>query len=453
MEEKKKQKNAKMHKGAIVGLSIVSTMLAATTLGFGIAYGVESARANNYENQIEGIYKKNYYELVDNTNSADTNISKLLSSTDKKYRAKMLSELSQSAKEMQMSIAALPLSSDGIVECVKFINQMSGYTQTLEEKIGQGKDLSNEDLSVLDEMHKTLNDMKEFLNDMSMRMIAGYSITSSHGKMKGDYDEFSWQITQINSTDYPTMIYDGPFSDSVVNKEIKGLKGEQISKEQAFEKLDEQFDNISSVKYVGQTDGKFETYNFMIENTDGQTLYVQVTKIGGHILTISGHNRSEQNLIDLQRAEKIAINFAKKNGIENAQVVWSQELNSQMYLNVAPVQDGVILYPDLVKVKVDLENGNVIGYDAVSYFTNHTDRDIPKPTISPEDAKKMISDDFEIKKERLTLSPLDFNREVLCFELECVKGNATFYFYINAQTGTQENILKVVETSDGNKLM
>ena len=65
----------------------------------------------------------------------------------------------------------------------------------------------------------------------------------------------------------------------------------------------------------------------------------------------------------------------------------------------------------------------------------------------------MISDDFEIKKERLTLSPLDFNREVLCFELECVKGNATFYFYINAQTGTQENILKVVETSDGNKLM
>ena len=453
MEEKKNTKKGKMHRGAIVGLSIVSTVLAATTLGFGIAYGVEMGRANNYENQIEGIYKKNYYELVDNANSADTNISKLLSSNDRQYRAKMLGELSQSAKEMQMSIAALPLSSDGIVECVKFINQMSGYTQTLEEKIGQGGNLTEEDLSVLDDMHKTLNDMKEFLNDMSMRMIAGYSITTSHGKMRGDYDEFSWQITQINSTDYPTMIYDGPFSDSVLNKEVKGLSGEEITKEQAFERIYDIFENVSSVQYVGQTDGKFETYNFKIENSDDQTLYVQITKIGGHVLTISGHNHSEQNEVDTQRAEKIAINFAEKNGIKDAQVVWSQELNSQMYLNLAPVQDGVILYPDLVKVKVDLENANVIGYDAVSYYTNHTDRSLPKPTKTVEQAREVIDDGFEIKKERLTLSPLDYNREVLCFEFECVKDNATFYFYVNAQTGAQENILKVVETSDGNKLM
>lgn len=453
MEEKKNTKKKKMHRGAIVGLSIATGVLAATTLGFGISYGIEMGRANNFENQVEGIYKKNYYELVDNANSADTNISKLLSSTDKKYRAKILGELSQSAKEMQMSIAALPLSSDGIVECVKFINQMSGYTQTLEEKIGQGGNLSEEDLSVLDEMHKTLNDMKEFLNDMSTRMIAGYSITTSHGNMKGDYDEFSFQFTKINSTDYPTMIYDGPFSDSVLNKEIKGLSGTEITKEQAFEKIYDIFENVSNVQYVGQTDGKFETYNFKVENSDGQTLYVQLTKMGGHILTISGHNHSEQNTIDAQRAEKIAINFAEKNGIKDTQVVWSQELNSQMYLNLAPVQEGVILYPDLVKVKVDLENSNVIGFDAVSYYTNHTDRNLPKPTVSVESAKEVIDESFEIKKERLVLSPLDYNREVLCFEFECVKGNATFYFYVNVQTGVQENILKVVETSDGNKLM
>ena len=124
-----------------------------------------------------------------------------------------------------------------------------------------------------------------------------------------------------------------------------------------------------------------------------------------------------------------------------------------MYLNLAPVQEGVILYPDLVKVKVDLENSNVIGFDAVSYYTNHTDRNLPKPTVSVESAEEVIDESFEIKKERLVLSPLDYNREVLCFEFECVKGNATFYFYVNAQTGVQENILKVVETSDGNKLM
>ena len=164
--------------------------------------------------KLEAVYKKNYYELADNVNSCDTNISKLLASQSEDFRAKMLNEISQSAKEMQMSIAALPLSNDGILQCVKFINQMSGYTETLEKKIEEGGDLSSEDLAVLEEMHETLNEMKEFLNDMSNRMIAGYSIIQSSRQMGGDIDNFTWEFTQISSTEYPTMIYDGPFSDA-----------------------------------------------------------------------------------------------------------------------------------------------------------------------------------------------------------------------------------------------
>lgn len=449
----KKENRRKTKKGVITALAISTGILGATTLGFGIAYGVANTQANEMTAQLEGVYKKNYYELVDNANSCDTNISKLLASSDESYRAKMLNELSQSAKEMQISIASLPLSSNGIAECVGFINQMSGYTQTLEEKLSQGGNLTDEDLAVLDEMHKTLNDMKEFLNDMSTRMIAGYSITTSHGRRHGDYDEFSWEIKQINSTDYPTMIYDGPFSDSVVNQKIKGLTGEELSKDEVYKKVDEAIENIANMQYIGETKGKFDTYNFKITNTDGQDIYVQATKIGGHILTISGHNISESNEIDRERAEQIAINFAEKNDIENCKVVWSQELNSQMYLNLAPTQNGVILYPDIVKVKIDLQNGNIIGFDAISYYTNHTDRVLPSAKISAQEAREQIDESFIIKNERLTLSPLDFNREVLCYEFECLKNNATFYFYVNAQSGKQENILKVVETSDGNKLM
>ena len=67
---------------------------------------------------------------------------------------------------MQIFVGSLPLSSDGILQCVKFINQMSGYTQTLERKIAQGGALDEGDLATLSEMHNTLNEMKEFLNDV-----------------------------------------------------------------------------------------------------------------------------------------------------------------------------------------------------------------------------------------------------------------------------------------------
>jgi len=283
----------------------------------------------------------------------------------------------------------------------------------------------------------------------------GYSILSSSSNVDGDFDKFTIEISQINAsdTDYPTMIYDGPFSDSVVNQKIKGLSGNEISKDEAYQKVDKLFKNVSNLKYDGQTNGKFSTYNYVLLNSDNQKIYVQATKIGGHILTVSGNVESDVKNIDFARAEKIALNFAKENGVEDAKVVWSEELNDQAYFNIAPTQNGIILYPDLVKVKVDMEHADVIGYDAISYWTNHTDRVLGLARISKEQARQKIDSEFSIKSERLVLSPLDYNREVLCYEFECEKDGATYYFYINADTGTTENILKVVNTSDGSKLM
>lgn len=452
-----KRNSAVRHKyrGAVIGLSIATGVLGLSTIGFGIGYGVSMSQANSYSLQLENIYKKNYYELVDTVNTADMNISKLLASNSEDYQAKMLNDLAQGAKEMQSNIAALPLSSDNIVESVRFINQMSGYTQTLQEKVAKGGELTESDLNTLNEMHESLTEMKRYLNQMSEKMIYGYSILDASNHIDGDYDDFSLDFAQIKSgdTEYPTMIYDGPFSDSVVNQKVKGLTGSEISKDEAYKIVDSYFKNISNLQYQGQTNGKFSTYNYVLLNTDNQKVYVQVTKIGGKILTVSGHVDSDVKNITMQQAEKIALDFAKGNGVENAEIVWSEELGSQAYFNISPKQNGIILYPDLVKVKVDLENGNVIGYDAVSYWINHTSRDISGATVTKEMAKTNIDTSFSIKNERLVLAPLDYNREVLCWEFECERNGSTYYIYINANTNVEENILKVVKTNDGSKLM
>lgn len=453
--EDKKEAKKRSYKNAAIGLSIATGVLGLSTLGFGIGYGISMSQANSYSLQLENIYKKNYYELVDTVNTADMNISKLLASNNQDYQAKMLSDVAQGAKEMQSNIASLPLSSDNIVESVKFINQMSGYAQVLQEKLASGGELTESDLSTLNDMHESLTEMKKYLNQMSERMIYGYNILSESSRINGDYDNFSLDFAQIQSDDtqYPTMIYDGPFSDSVVNQKVKGLQGSEISKEEAYKIVDSFFKNIASLQYQGQTNGKFNTYNFSILNTDNQKIYVQVTKIGGKILTVSGNVESDVKNIDYQQAEKIALDFAKENGIEDATVVWHEELNDQTYFNIAPKQKNIILYPDLVKVKIDLENGNVIGYDAMSYWLNHTDRALSSASVTVEVAKANVDSSFEVKNERLVLAPLDYNREVLCWEFECERNGATYYIYINANTNVEENILKVVKTSDGSKLM
>ena len=182
-------------------------------------------------------------------------------------------------------------------------------------------------------------------------------------------------------------------------------------------------------------------------------LFVQVTKVGGNILTISGAGTSGEAQIDFAGAKDIALKFVSDNGVENAEVVWSDTLKNDIYLNIAPKAQGLVLYPDLVKVKINLASGTIVGYDATSYFTNHVSRSLNGGKITIESAKKNVPSGFSIVSSRKVLSPLEYNREVVCVEVEATKEGNTYYFYYNAETGEVENILKVIKTDNGNLLM
>jgi len=43
-------------------------------------------------------------------------------------------------------------------------------------------------------------------------------------------------------------------------------------------------------------------------------------------------------------------------------------------INYAYKQGDVVVYPDLIKVKIALDNGEVIGFESKGYLSNHTER-------------------------------------------------------------------------------
>ena len=188
-------------------------------------------------------------------------------------------------------------------------------------------------------------------------------------------------------------------------------------------------------------------------NSNEEILFAQVTKIGGYVLTISGSGEDGVKNIDYNAARSIALEFAKENGIESPDVVWADTIENDVYLNIAPTQNGIILYPDLVKVKINLTSGSVVGYDAVSYFTNHTERQLEQGELADERAIGGVPSNFEIVQVRWVLSPLDYNREIVCKEVQAENEEGTYYFYFNGENGQLENVLKVVETDNGNLLM
>lgn len=443
-------------KSVVIGLSVAVGVLGLSTIGLGIAYGCMASTTNDYAIQLENVYQKNLYDLVESVNNTETKLSKILASNSSTYQKKLLAEIAQNSELAENSIASLPISQNSLADSVKFINQMGGYTQTLADQISQGKNLSSQDLSTLSKLQQSVNDMKAQINKFVKKVQQNYSILDQSFNLDGDFNNFTIEISKIKGegVDYPVMIYDGPFADSTLDKTVKGLKGDTLTEQECQKEVEKCFKNCAEISYSGEINSRFETYTYHVTNSDSQVLFVQVSKVGGHVITVSGQGSTsgEKNITE-EDAKNIALDFAKQNGVENPQIVWIEGVNNHIYLNIAPTENDIILYPDLVKVKVDMASGTVIGYDATNYFINHIPRALKKTGHNANEFKSNLPKDMTVKNQRLVLAPLDYNREVICFEYECEKEGATYYFYLNAENGEEENVLKVIQTDDSSKLM
>jgi germination protein YpeB len=83
----------------------------------------------------------------------------------------------------------------------------------------------------------------------------------------------------------------------------------------------------------------------------------------------------------------------------------------------------------------------------------HSIRKLPKPSISVDKARQNASSKLKITNTRLALIPMNSTREVFCYEFVGKRDKDTFIIYINAENGREENILQIIDTSDGQLAM
>lgn len=65
--------------------------------------------------------------------------------------------------------------------------------------------------------------------------------------------------------------------------------------------------------------------------------------------------------------------------------------NGVLAINYAAVQDGVILYPDLIKIGIAMDDGQLVSFDANGYLMNHTARVLPAASVGEAEARARLS--------------------------------------------------------------
>ncbi len=456
-EQEKREKKMSTAQKMVPALIVVSVSLAIILLATLIAFF--QLKADNEQNSrtLETVYASSYFTMVDGINNLQVDSAKFESLQNADSQRKSLKKMEQDCNYVLSGLNILPIEAESCMGATKFFNQINGLCEAYINQIDKGQDLTTEQVALVSEMSFVLGNIKsQFNTHNSMINQVGYSfIDASIFNDKG-VNEFSTTLGSLKADDidYPVMIFDGPFSASLENKEINGLSENEITREDAEKYIQEKvFYGVKDVKinYVGKTNGDFETYDFNCV-ANKIKFDVQITVREGKLLTLVGYADSQDAVLSMEKAIQLAETTAKRLGFENMQSVWHESQENIAYINLAPVVGGVIYYPDLVKIKVDLENQIVLGVEAQNYCYNHTKRNT-KNSISENEARSVITGDYHIKDVNLAIIPMDNGDEILCYEIVAEGIDGNYYFYVNAQNKVVEKILKVVDQKGENKLI
>ena len=163
---------------------------------------------------------------------------------------------------------------------------------------------------------------------------------------------------------------------------------------------------------------------------------------------ISSENVKEEDAINIGKE------FLKNREYDNMKETYYLKENGTITINYAYMQKEVVMYPDLIKVKIALDNGEVLGIEATNYLNSHNEnRNLKTPKITKEQALELVNPKLEIISTDMAIIPTEWNTEIQCWEIKGKTSENDFIVYINVETGEEEDILMIIDTPNGTLTM
>ena len=431
----------------------------------GILGAILYKKQREYRQASENSYNMAFFELVDYVQNVETYLAKSLISSTPEHGAETLTNLWREANLAQAYLSRLPIESQELASTEKFLNQVSDYSYSLSRKNIYDEKLTQDDLNNLKELHTYSVDLENTLNQLSEDLNNGRfkwgelteKGTVAFAQEVDNISKESFSNLEENFHEYAGLIYDGAYSEHLTSSEPKGLTGDDIDENKAKEIAENFVDknNIKETNNLGYSENAtIPAYDFSITNNEDLNINISVSKKGGHIVYMNTNREVNTEIISQEEANQKGKDFLTSKGFPNMKETYFLKQEGIVTINYAYMQDNVIMYPDLIKVKVALDNGEILGIETTGYLNNHVEnRDISNIKITEEEAKKDLNTDLEIISSGLAVIPTDWKSEILCYEFKGKVDDREFLVYINAENGREEDILIITNTPNGTLAM
>lgn len=387
--------------------------------------------------QVESAYRA----LSGDLNDLNVALSKLEAASTPARLSKSFADIRRLSAGAVRALSLLPASHANDGGLMQFLTRTGDYAETLMDRVLSGQMLDETQIESIAELRACAATLSE-----------SYDGGCRDGRFpETEGAEFYGETDEENITNYPSLLYDGPFSESSEQAEPLGLPEETVDENEAMRIASEMFPD-RTLSFDGRTESSIVTYDFSASDENGE-LCVSITERGGLVLYFMGTPKGTKNDPpsdeESERLHAAASRYLQEHGFGKMEPSYAQYYAGTVVLNYAALQSGVILYADLVKVYVDRDTQEVIGLDAMNYRSHHRTRELPQVIMTEEKARACVSDALHIEHVALALIPKSNTREVLCYECKCTAGETFFIVYINAESGAEEEIFEVLNSNEG----
>ena len=410
-----------------------------------------------YKNQSLSLEISNNYSKSMNDFSASlNNIALLLKKTSYATTAGQLSryaaELLTEAEITKTAIAQLP-SASHLDSLNRFLSQVGNYAFAVSLKLYNGEQLPSDFSSNIIKLSNTAQKISQIVSTAQINYDnPDYWSQEIDHQIDQNVDEslsVSLQEIEGEFDDYPTLLYDGPYSDHITQKEPLMLQDKPpVSQTEALETAC-QFLNVSSadLKFADEQHGKIEAYRFGNDGMD-----ITVSKAGGYVVYMRKNRQIENSKISYKQAISAAKKFLEEHSLNNFSESYYFIDEGVCVINFAFVDGETICYTDLIKVGVAMDTGEVMLYESMGYLSNHQDRAFLSAEYTPEQASENVSEYLKILKTSIALIPTRKGNEARCYEFSCIDGETEVLVYVNVATLEVEELFILLK-SDGGTLV
>ena len=201
---------------------------------------VNTANMNKYKSQLEVNYQQSLTELSECLNNVNTDLNKTLYSGSSGEIYDLNRDLYAQCATAKNALSRLPVGQMELGNTYKFLSQASDYAQYIGAKIEKGEKIS-------DEEHKNIKVLLEYAEKFSNATSEMVNIVAKGGKISSGEvaNTENLSVTSLSNgfsrsattfEDFPTLLYDGPFSDQMLNKKSALVQKAKLkTKEQCAE--------------------------------------------------------------------------------------------------------------------------------------------------------------------------------------------------------------------------